>query len=170
MNWDAIAAVGELVGGLAVIVSLLYLATQIRISNRIARGESQRTTYDVYTFFSRILDDKNRRILVLGLSDYENLSLDERLCFTALIHPLANQTQAIWLDWKHGLQLEAVNHSWQRSMLAVIATKGGRQWWKTSQYIFTDDYSAYLSERLVSENPTPLYDVFPEYGNQEQTT
>ncbi len=169
MNWDAIAAVGELVGGLAVIVSLLYLATQIRISNRIARGESQRSTYDLYDYFSQLLDEKNRRIFVLGLSEYEDLSLDERLCFSALVHPLVNQTQAIWMDWQHGLQLETVNHSWQRGILAVIATNGGRQWWKTSQYMFSDEYSAYISDRLDSENPAPIYDVFPEYGFQEQT-
>jgi hypothetical protein len=74
MNWDAIAAVGELVGSLAVIASLLYLAIQIRTSNRIARGESQLATHDVYGYFSQILDDRNRRILVMGLSDYESLT------------------------------------------------------------------------------------------------
>jgi len=30
MNWDAIGAIGEIVGGLAVLVTLLYLAGQIR--------------------------------------------------------------------------------------------------------------------------------------------
>ena len=31
MNWDAIGAIGELVGALAVFLTLIYLATQIRI-------------------------------------------------------------------------------------------------------------------------------------------
>lgn len=30
MNWDAIAAVGEIMGALAVVVSVAYLAVQIR--------------------------------------------------------------------------------------------------------------------------------------------
>ncbi len=164
MNWDAVAAIGELVGGVAVIVSLLYLARQIRHSNRIARGESQRATHDVYTFFSQILDEENRRIFVRGLSDYENLSLDERLCFTAIVHPLANQMQAIWLDWEHGLQLESVNDSWQRAMLSLLATKGGKKWWETSRLRFTHEYAEYINERLERESPPPMYDVFPEYG------
>lgn len=33
MNWDAIGAVGEIVGALAVVISLVYLASQIRIQN-----------------------------------------------------------------------------------------------------------------------------------------
>ena len=38
MNWDAIGAVGEIVGALAVVVSLLYLAGQIRVSNKASRN------------------------------------------------------------------------------------------------------------------------------------
>ncbi len=34
MNWDAIGAVGEIVGALAVVVSLVYLAIQVRRQNR----------------------------------------------------------------------------------------------------------------------------------------
>lgn len=42
MNWDAIAAVGELIGAVAVVISLLYLASQIRTSNKAARHAASR--------------------------------------------------------------------------------------------------------------------------------
>jgi len=32
MHWEALAAIGELIGGVAVIAALLYLAAQIRSS------------------------------------------------------------------------------------------------------------------------------------------
>ena len=34
MNWDAIGAVGEILGAMAVFLSLVYLASQIRAQNR----------------------------------------------------------------------------------------------------------------------------------------
>ena len=37
MNWDAIGAIGEIVGAFAVVVSLVYLAIQIRGQNRESR-------------------------------------------------------------------------------------------------------------------------------------
>jgi len=43
MNWDAIGAVGEIVGAAAVVVSLIYLARQMRMSNKLARAEAFRT-------------------------------------------------------------------------------------------------------------------------------
>ena len=37
MNWDAIGAIGEIVGAIAVVASLVYLAIQIRGQNRESR-------------------------------------------------------------------------------------------------------------------------------------
>ena len=36
MNWDAIGAIAETVGGIGVVLTLFYLALQIRGSNRVA--------------------------------------------------------------------------------------------------------------------------------------
>ena len=38
LNWDAIGAIGEVVGGVAVIATLLYLAVQIRQNARSVRN------------------------------------------------------------------------------------------------------------------------------------
>ena len=40
MNWEAIGAIGETLGAVAVVVSLLYLAAQIRQNSRIVKGAS----------------------------------------------------------------------------------------------------------------------------------
>ena len=44
MNWDAIGAIGELVGALVVVVTIVYLAAQIR-QNTIATKLSTSSTY-----------------------------------------------------------------------------------------------------------------------------
>lgn len=36
MNWDAIGAIGELVGAAAVVITLLYVAAQIRVAKSVA--------------------------------------------------------------------------------------------------------------------------------------
>src|SRR5205085_3043187 len=37
MNWDAINAISQLISSIAVVVSVLYLAVQLRSSTRVAR-------------------------------------------------------------------------------------------------------------------------------------
>ena len=38
MNWDAISAISQLVGSLAVVLSVLYLAVQVHQSTRVAKS------------------------------------------------------------------------------------------------------------------------------------
>ena len=43
MNWSAVGAAGELLGAIAVVASLLWVARQVQASNRIAQAEAYRT-------------------------------------------------------------------------------------------------------------------------------
>ena len=50
MNWEAIGAIGEIVGATAVVVSLVYLASQVRQNSRIVKGASaQSLTQNIQT-------------------------------------------------------------------------------------------------------------------------
>ena len=42
MNWEAIGAIGEVAGAVAVFASLVYLALQIRQNTRAIRGSAER--------------------------------------------------------------------------------------------------------------------------------
>ena len=46
MNWEAIGAIGQIVGAIAVVISLIYLAREIRSNARSARLASVGTIND----------------------------------------------------------------------------------------------------------------------------
>ncbi len=43
MNWTMLEAIAQIAGVIAVVVSLIYLARQVDIANRLARAEASRT-------------------------------------------------------------------------------------------------------------------------------
>ena len=49
MNWQAIGAIGELVGGIAVIGTLIYLASQIRQNTKMNASAIRQSFYDYTT-------------------------------------------------------------------------------------------------------------------------
>jgi hypothetical protein len=49
MNWDMIGAISELLGAVAVTASLVYLARQIGLSNRLSRAEAWRSRFSELT-------------------------------------------------------------------------------------------------------------------------
>ena len=49
MNWDAIVAISEIVSAIAVVISLAYLSSQIRQSNKLARREARNDVIQTFT-------------------------------------------------------------------------------------------------------------------------
>ncbi len=85
MDIMELGAVGELVGGLAVIGSLLYVGMQIRkgsISENARAFES--VTYSWDEGAAHLLDPSNTETFLSGCQSYSTLNPSERLRFTVL--------------------------------------------------------------------------------------
>lgn len=90
MSWEAIGAIGELVGAIAVIATIGYLAVQIRHSSKIASIQaSQHLLEGSSAIRRRIAEDENlRRIYWEGCRSYESLEPQDRQIFYALVGDL----------------------------------------------------------------------------------
>ena len=53
MNWEAISAIGQIVGAIGVVVSLIYVATEVRNSARATQLASRRSISEIFTVLSR---------------------------------------------------------------------------------------------------------------------
>lgn len=82
MNWDAIGAIGEVVGAIAVVISLLYLATQIRASARQSAATIELNTIAKFTDLLEVNVQSERvsRLLVKALSG-KKLTPDEEFSY-----------------------------------------------------------------------------------------
>ena len=98
MNWEAISSIGELVGGVGVIITLLYLATQIRQNTRNLQQSAS-------TVVNQALSDVNSRlstdaefvdIFLRGRLDIESLTPLELERFRPFIMDLLNL--AVYVD------------------------------------------------------------------------
>jgi len=80
MNWEAFGAIGEILGAAAVVVSLIYLAMQIRIQNKESRLAA---THEISVGFreslSSFLDSDLVDIFLKANKDVDSLTDNERL-------------------------------------------------------------------------------------------
>jgi hypothetical protein len=77
LNWDAIGAVGELVGAAAVVVTVGYLALQIRNETTRARTEARRARSNrVSTAYADLADSTHVPDLLVKLEAMPKLKLD----------------------------------------------------------------------------------------------
>ena len=111
MNWDAVGAIGEILGAIAVFCSLLYLAVQIKTSNTIARIEGRENALDRLDNWrsKMIFDQRLDDIFERGCNDPAVLNENELRQFDRLAHQLFMNIRVQYMrayDLKHLEEME----------------------------------------------------------------
>ena len=135
MNWDAVGAVGELLGAVVVIATLLYLARQISQTNKISKTSVARELQQKYSeLYTLIASDPEINSLVTRLrrSDYVPQSEEEDEQLESFCLLLAG----LWLS-------TGVAHSQGRQSMLLFAEVCFRLLW---------DNRTILVERLSTTN------------------
>ena len=85
MNWDAIGAIGETTGAIAVIATLIYLASQIRqLKQQTAQATLQHIADSMNQFMDMLASETNASLVVRGKESYKSLSEADKLRFFAI--------------------------------------------------------------------------------------
>lgn len=144
MNWEAIGAIGETVGAVAVIATLFYLAVQIRQNNRNVEENIRRLRLDAGTAaiesFSRyrayLSQADLAAIYLKGNSDYAALSDVERVRFGALMDELLYAYASL----QHSVQESTYDSTTWTIHLAGLKQQLGQpgtaDWWSRNQIKF----------------------------------
>ena len=149
MNWDAIGAVGEVGGAVAVVATLGYLAAQIRQNTRTLRT----TVHDTQTAgHSEYLIDVARDPVLASIvkKAFEMGPIEaeeERFRFRLLMAGIFIRFQnSFYADRSGSLEPELWGH-WSRALDAWVTLPAVRDWWAT-EITFRNDFSSYVNARI----------------------
>ena len=152
MNWDAIAAVAEIAGVLAVVVSVLYLAKQVRDANILSRTSTFREImYGVTEQMNVTFGPENADLMIKGFKDFELLRPEEKLRFEHLMANLFQYAEDSWNSAQVGLlRSESVdNWSWYLRY-RIFPHNGAQQWWKRMNSAYGSEFRKWV-DSILSE-------------------
>ena len=105
MNWEAISALGQIVGAIAVVISLTYLAREIRSNARSARLASVGT---LIQWLGQITSHPHlAEVCDRGLQDYESLQGGDVRAFNALMLQLFHMIAEMYHERLEGTWMTA---------------------------------------------------------------
>ena len=133
MNWDAIGAIAEIVGAAGVIITLLYLALQIRRSNQLATVESNRFgehSPDL-PIMAIVQDPEVAKIFRNGLADRESLSPDECVRFDMLMGMFIGSLVGVLIDQQLLGRNDQLGGNHRESLRIFLLSPGGASWWSS---------------------------------------
>ena len=148
MNWDAIAAVGEVLGAVAVVVSVCYLAIQVRKQTQESKLTATRELAERYqTNFDILVQDKELSALWgKAVQNYQDLPDDERLRAALWMQRITRVWEAIHLH----IAKENVDSGYFSSVILGYTEgatfPGYQQWWESSRNLFDGEFRAYVDE------------------------
>jgi len=171
MNWDALGAIGDFVGSIVVLVTLVYIAIQAREVRAIAAAESSR---DLLLHFSGSLEDFKKEdiahIIRIGLNDWSSLSRNDQL----RVHIIFLNHVVVYQSFVFGQQdlpeTKAQIRTFEDNILGLIRCPGGATWWATASPTFGRQVSDSLNSRLADKKSLPpaWVDTFPWYQLDSQ--
>ncbi|MEQ8693880.1 MAG: hypothetical protein RIC85_00935 [Gammaproteobacteria bacterium] len=152
MNWDAIGAVGEIVGALAVVVSLIYLASQIRQSTAEERRQALLATVSnfVQKYEDATATPERAKVFRTGLNDMHALPLDERGQFHSLMVGIAVGFIATWRLNAEQMIVDDDYRAMESTFIGIFRCPGTKQWWAEMRSYFPEDYVRFVDGAVSS--------------------
>ena len=152
MNWDAAGAIGEIIGALAVFLTLIYLALQIRQNTKAVQASAVDASISKVTSVRQSMYENAEvaAIYVKGLANPDDLDEESRTRFRLLMHNIFLAISNIYSQTSFA-GLSASTWESQLVVLArVVNTPGGRWFWKEYQLEFDETFREQV-DRLLQD-------------------
>lgn len=158
MDLDSLAKLGEFIGGFFVVVSLVYLAHQVRQNTKSLRTENYARVLDrMSTVQSRLSVDADlNRIVTVGAESPERLTRSERLRFSWALYELFGAVEFMYLQARENALPPAVWARWESSLVWWLSHPGMRAWWAAKPAPLAADFEEFGNEILRRDRMDPV--------------
>ena len=157
LNWDAIGAVGEILGALGVIFTLGYLAVQIKYTRNAWNRQNERDLLDGVTTSSQLIVEypEVAELLLNGQDNFENLSETDKVRLHQWLYIWITKVDLAVRDQQAGgfsdpeqleISLEAV--------ATALRPKGIRSWWESARWLFSEETQKRVESAIMQGTAT----------------
>jgi len=137
-------SIGEIVGAIATIATLLYLATQIRQNGKLVAASVADATRDANNEVPRVLatNDEAARIWTVGLETLSELTPEETHRFNSLLY----------LAFSGWHQQFRQGNSLEEETSYLLARPGVKEWWAEGSITFPNDFRARIAQLMLQQS------------------
>lgn len=141
MNWDALGAIAELAGALAVFLTLIYLAVQLRQNSKLVKSSIAASTRESTNQLTGLLarDREALRVFYAGIENRRALGEADRQHFDAMMSLYWEALlQSYQQDFEEGLQ----RADW------MLEKPGVMDFWQEFGHMYSSGFQDYINTRI----------------------
>jgi hypothetical protein len=155
MTIQDLGSIGELVGAVATVATLIYLAHQIRANTSAVRSAAAQSVHEAFATWYRMLaaDTDLAQITTNGLRDYSSLSETERARFVATFMAFLSCSQDAFIKWREGSLSPELWSGWELVMMNLVIPPGGQAFWQERGYLFGAEFRGHVENDIMKRKP-----------------
>ena len=159
MNWEAISAIGQVVGALAVVISLIYLAREVRNNARATRLATMRSTSDAYNRWVQQLTEHPHvaELYYRGIRDFESLEGADIARFSALMNQPFRNVEDMYYQHMEGHLDPRRWRGFEALLRDLNAYPGVQAWWRSRAHWFSDEFAKLVNQQQQTATAPRLY-------------
>ena len=153
MNWEAIGALGEVGGTIAVVATLALLYRQIRLSSEITKAQIDTMAKDQLaqlTLQAVVTPDLARIVEDAQSPDPSSLTEDEIRRAFWWFTSYGTILEGMFLRRQAGQLSEEMWLGYERIMLGVLVSPVGSKWWNDEMTPFSANFRSHFDTLLAS--------------------
>jgi hypothetical protein len=153
MTIQELGALGEMIGGIAIILSLIYVGAQIRQNTKATKSATANATVATTTaWYSAVGNNKQSSTLMWNyLADPYSLSPEERFQFVMNFHGLLMSFQNSYYLVTEGTLDKRIEESITEAIVGIKDQPGFQLFWEQRKSIFFKEFRDYMESILITD-------------------
>lgn len=150
MNWEAIGAIAEIMGSVAVITTLGFLILQLRTNTAMIQNSIAQNSAGSISEWARYLtvDENLYRLYRAGLKDDSALSKEDRGRFDLIVLQVLQHAYGLYMQY-HNAGMDRAR--WEVELLpfgVIYNTPGGRASWERQKYMLDPGFQKEVEQHF----------------------
>lgn len=157
MDWQAVSALSGAFAAVAVVLSVVYLAIQVRRNTLAMHSQAHHmTTIALAETAATIASSADlSRVFRLGLSNPDQLDEDEFFRFASIATSQFRTFENLFFQHRSGLVTEDFWSAHRENILWFYHTPGVQIWWKEKRLAYTPSFREFLENSSPAELASP---------------
>lgn len=159
------AAAADIVGTIAVIITLIFVGVQIRQNTKATKAAAAQAVHSNFAaWYASLQGEPDILAMSLkGMVDYSAISPLEKAQFFAMFMAFNAHMQDAYYKMEDGSLEPELWNCWERLAATFYSTPGGKAFWEERGYMFGRRFQNYLNDDLMQR---PLHPKAKPWGNE----
>jgi len=155
MNWDAIGAIGENIGAFAVVISIIYLAVQIRQNTKtVAANTAQAVTDSAVDALMRVAESHDlSSVAAKTFAGDKSLTGVEQMQLQLVLRSLFRNFENYFYQHRRGYFEEEIWAGYKLVIFDQLSTEAFRDWWDANSRLFGKSFVEFVNNEVLAGSP-----------------